>query len=145
MPLGYILGCWQSGNVETFSAAGQGFSKILPRRRQVYNVLYQFALTAYVCELTNTHCRSSWCSRVYCRLSIRFMSADMEMVINIHIYLAVGHDDDCITTLEHPLRNPVGNDGCRRYRPSFSVHSRDTACEESPAFLCQAQHLSLES
>ena len=148
MPLGDILGCWQGGNVETFSAAGKGFAKISPRRRQVYNALHQLSLTAHVYKCTNTHCRSSWCSwclRVYCHLWMRLMSADMETVINIHIYLAVYHVDNCITTLEHPPRSPVENDGCRQYHPFFSVHSRDTACEELPVFLCQAQRPSLES
>ena len=44
MPLGNILGCWRGGNVEIFSAGGQGFAKMLPRQRQVYNVPHQASL-----------------------------------------------------------------------------------------------------
>ena len=55
LPLGNILGCWQSGNVETFSASGQGFAKTLRRWRQVHNVLCQSSSLASVCESASSH------------------------------------------------------------------------------------------
>jgi hypothetical protein len=55
MPLGNILGCWRSGNVETFSARGQGFAKTLRRWRQVHKVLCQSSSLGSVCESASSH------------------------------------------------------------------------------------------
>ena len=143
VPLENILGCWQGGNVETFSAAGQGFAKILPRQRRVYNTTYQPSPTVYVCECTKI-CPGLRLVLTRIPSSVDdFMSSGMEKTSRMCFH-SVHLDDNCITTSGHPPRNLVENDECKQYRPSFSLRSQDTAYEELPAFLCQAQHLSLK-